>query len=226
MMPMTTLETLRQSVADTMRLFMSGDEHNEEADLEPTTPPMDHETNAASCVTSESANGGDENQCNKRRKTLPVRKNSTRVAEKCLPECLRNLENPYLDDYKNTKIGSFMAANIMVMNLQKLQPKAEVAAMISRGAVLLLHEALLLKPSILEDVEENGGLASLTAAAFWILAKFGGVRMVTPDACLVSMTAGIQKKHLFAAEMLIMDAIRWDIVAALKRHDHVDALIL
>jgi hypothetical protein len=261
-MPKTSLECLKQSVTDTLRLFVSGTgyasgEHAvPDADfLEPTTPPLDmdggstccepghgkhtehssrtdqtiHRTSGKYAVPDDGAVIDDTPSPNKRRRTAvapSARKNSARVAERCLPDCLRNLEHPTIDEYTQVKISSFMAANIMVMNLQKLQPKAEVVAMISRGAVLLLHESLLMAPEIFDEASNiTNGLMSLTAACFWILAKFGGVRALTPDASLISMTAGIQKAQLFAAEMMIMEALRWDIASPLRRHNHFDALV-
>ncbi len=252
-LPKTTFESLKLSVTDTLRLFVPGtgsEEGNQDessADvLQPTTPPLDHDggstsresgrcnhSNQRTSENNSTAHHGtdidDISSPNKRRKTAVVasaRKNSARVAEQCLPDCLRNLEHPTIAEYKRVKISSFMAANIMVINLQKLQPKAEVVAMVSRGAVLLLHESLLMAPEIMDEASKSSnGLMSLTAACFWILAKFGGVRALTPDAALVSMTAGIQKPQLFAAEMMIMEAVGWDIVSPLRRHDHFDALV-
>ena len=236
---MATLQTLQQSVTDTLRLFMDHGDHVDDADdvdlhgdlgehpaddtvlddeHQPTTPPNDDMAADNETISPK-----------KRRKTSSVAsnnrcgsRNSARVAEKCLPDCLQSITHPSIKDYKNTKIGSFMAANIMVMNLQKLQPKAEVVAMISRGAVLLLHEVLVSEP----DVLAKGGLANLTAASFWILAKFGGVRALTPDASLMSMCAGIQKSDLFEAEVLILNALNWDVCEALKKHNHLDELVL
>lgn len=251
--PKTSLECLKQSVTDTLRLFATGTgyecgEHEvPDADvLQPITPPLDLEGGSTGCkpgqlnhnihTTSEndSAVQNESGICdmlspNKRRKTAVVPfvgEKSTRMAERCLPNCLRNLEHSTIAEYKRIKISSFMAANIMVMNLQKLQPKAEVVAMVSRGAVLLLHESLVMAPEILDEASKSpNGLTSLTAACFWILAKLGGVRALTPDAALISMTAGIQKAQLFAAEMMIMEALRWDIVSPLRMHDHFDALV-
>ena len=258
-MPWTTLESLKQSVTDTLRLFVSESGHPrddlddlDEQDVEdvqdqgvddadvhqPTTPPLDIDGGSTACESeSDAHNAKGKNRAHgtvsespkKRRKTTALpQKNSTRVAEKYLPDCLRNLELPSISDYKKFKIGSFMAANIMVMNLQKLQPKAEVVAMISRGSVLLLHEALCAAPELLDTSMKNniGGLASLTAASFWILAKFGGFRALTPDATLMSMAAGVCKEQLFAAEMMIMEALKWDVVAPLRLHNHFDALVL
>jgi len=252
-LPKTTLESLKQSVADTLRLFVhdhdhdhdhgdvshkNGDDHDA-CDLDgdlvgPTTPPVDDvdvgpdvvsprkrkrtsttSTTSTTSITSTATTT-----------SASATRNSARVAERCLPDCLRALSHPTISGYKNTKISSFMAANIMVMNLQRLQPRAEIVAMISRGAVLLLHEALLCEPGILEAGKgDAAGLTSLTAAAFWIVAKFGGVRSLTPDANLVAMTAGIRTDQLFAAEVMMLNALKWDICGALRKHDHLDVLV-
>jgi hypothetical protein len=232
-MPKTMLETLKLSVEDTLRLF-TGDRGDFDChemnvlDHGPTTPPLETE-GATSCRATPDSGPyvrGDAATNKRRKKGVQCQKiRSSRRAEKFLPECLRNLAHPSIEDYTSIKVGSFMAANIMVMNLQKLQPKVEVVATIGRGAVLLLHEALLSSPVILSEQVGNGGLASLTAGAFWMLAKFGGVREVTPDASLICMAAGIHKKDLYAAELQILDALRWDLVAALTRHQHIEAMI-
>ena len=250
-LPKTTLESLKQSVADTLRLFVhdhkngddqNGDDHDAcDLDLGPTTPPVDdvdvdvdvgpdvvspRKRKRTSTTSTRLTTSTTSTNLTATTTSASATRNSARVAERCLPDCLRALSHPTISGYKNTKISSFMAANIMVMNLQRLQPRAEIVAMISRGAVLL-HEALLCEPGILEKAGKGdaAGLASLTAAAFWIVAKFGGVRSLTPDANLVAMTAGIHADQLFAAEVMVLNALKWDICGALRKHDHLDVLV-
>lgn len=239
------LETLRQSLNDTIQMIGG----KSLLDYVPATPPLEDVSNGGGsgphggvgigAGAALSPRGGCP-PCDTRgkRKRVPVsgetsgRRARKRQSDARLPTCLRDLHHPMFDEsYMETKVGAFMTANIMVMNLQRLQPRAQVVPLISRGTVVLLHEAISLRPSILHKAtSDKGGLASLVCASFWLLAKFGGIRGVTPDAALVSLAAGIEKPHVKQMEIEIMNAIGWDIVRALKRHAHlgldVDSLIM
>jgi len=39
------------------------------------------------------------------------------------------------------------------------------------------------------------------------------------------MTAGIRTDQLFAAEIMMLNALKWDICGALRKHDHLDVLV-
>lgn len=239
------LETLRQSLNDTIQMIGG----KSLLDYVPATPPLEDVSNGGGsgphggvgigAGAALSPRGGcPPGDTRGKRKRVPVsgetsgRRARKRQSDARLPTCLRDLHHPMFDEsYMETKVGAFMTANIMVMNLQRLQPRAQVVPLISRGTVVLLHEAISLRPSILHKAtSDKGGLASLVCASFWLLAKFGGIRGVTPDAALVSLAAGIEKPHVKQMEIEIMNAIGWDIVRALKRHAHlgldVDSLIM
>lgn len=141
-----------------------------------------------------------------------------------LPKCLQDLCNPFIGDvYSSIKVGAYMTANILVLNIQRLQPRAQMVPLISQGTVILLHEAVSLNISLLSKATSaKGGLATLVCASFWVLAKFGGIRGVTPDASLVSLAAGIKAADLKQMEIDVMTALGWDIIRPLKNHPGLD----
>lgn len=134
------------------------------------------------------------------------------------PSCIE-INHPYLD--KNTLFHVFAAGNILIMNLFKLQPLARVSPMIAQGTVVILYEASRHSPEVLKQAKsENGGLAGLICAAFWLVAKLGGIRDLTPNAQLMSMAAKIEKSHLVYHEKSILEALKWDVLGALRRHEN------
>jgi hypothetical protein len=141
-----------------------------------------------------------------------------------LPACLQDLCNPAIGDmYNDIKVGAYMIVNVLVLNIQRLQPRAQMVPLIGHGTVLLLHEAVSMNLSLLSKAtSDNGGLATLVCASFWLLAKFGGIRGVTPDASLVSMAAGIKLRDLCVMELEVMEALGWDIIRPLKKHPELD----
>jgi len=153
------------------------------------------------------------------------RKRTTWPCVEHLPLCLQGLHNSVIGDatYIHIRTGAYMASNILVVNMQRLQPLVHIVPLIGHGTVILFHEALSMSPSLLsKSSSDKGGLAPLVSACFWLLAKLGGVRGVTPDAQLVSMAAGIKMKDLLQMEINVMEALRWDILRPLKKHPLLD----
>lgn len=182
----------------------------------PATPPL--EDIQVSLVGSKRQRGTEE--CHDGR-TKRTRQNAH---DAHLPKCLQDLCNPFIGDvYSRIKVGAYMTANILILNIQRLQPRAQMVPMISQGTVILLHEAVSLNLSLLSKAtSEKGGLATLVCASFWVLAKFGGVRGLTPDASLVSLAAGIKVADLKQMEIDVMTALGWDIIRPLKNHPGFD----
>lgn len=214
-------DILRQTLSDTIQAIGA------EAflDFVPATPPLEPDAGTVPLI-------GSKRKCAVAPPSRGTRSDGTRLTKRSrqsrgdarLPLCLQELYNPLIGDdkYVDMKAGAFMTANILVLNLKRLQPRVQVVPMISHGTILVFHEAISLYPSLLSKAtSDKGGLATLVCAAFWVLAKFGGVRGVTPDAALVSMAAGIKQSDLKHMEFEIMNALGWDILRPLKRHAHL-----
>ena len=127
--------------------------------------------------------------------------------------------------YEN-KLAIYAATKVMCSNLVSLQPLVDVAPLINEATIVIIEEALRMKPSILDYVKtSNGGLLALTAAAFWILAKFGGVRSATPNALLMCQAAQMKRDNLKRMEILLLDALSWDIAATVRRKGLSDIIM-
>ena len=183
----------------------------------PHTPPLEH--------VPEDSEGTGQGSCDLNRKRRLEDESAYHTPAKqvkgrriiCSPSCI-GMNHPYL--HKNTLFHIFAAGNILIMNLFKLQPLARVSPMIAQGTVVLLYEASLHSSEVLKKANsENGGLAGLICAAFWLVAKLGGIRDLTPNAQLMSMAAKIQKSDLVYHEKSILEALNWDVLGALRRHE-------
>lgn len=127
--------------------------------------------------------------------------------------------------YQN-KLAIYAATKVMCSNLVSLQPLVDVAPLIDEATIVIIEEALRMKPSLLDYVKtSNGGLLALTAAAFWILAKFGGVRSATPNALLMCQAAQSKRDNLKRMEILLLDALSWDIAATVRRKGLSDIIM-
>lgn len=182
----------------------------------PPTPPL-VDVVSLNAPSKDRSEGNDDLGRKRKRTTWPS------VAH--LPLCLQELGNPVIGagTYIHIRIGAYMASNILVVNLQRLQPQVHIVPLIGHGTVILLHEALSMSPSLLsKSSSDKGGLATLVCACFWSLVKLGGVRGVTPDGQLVSKAGGIKMKDLLQMEINVMEALQWDILHALKKHPLLD----
>lgn len=127
--------------------------------------------------------------------------------------------------YQN-KLAIYAATKVMCSNLVSLQPLVDIAPLINEATIVIIEEALRMKPSLFDYVKScNGGLLALTAAAFWILAKFGGVRSSTPNAVLMCQAAQLKRDNLKRMEILVLDALSWDIAATVRRKGLSDIIM-
>lgn len=137
-----------------------------------------------------------------------------RPVQDSLPAVL--FEHGQLDHDK--KIEVYAGTKIILKNLIRLQPLVKVMPGIFEASLVIIEEALRMRPSMIHAVKSNnGGLLALTAAAFWIIAKFGGCRCSTPNAALMSQASQTDREHLCSMELLLLESLDWDIMAVVRR---------
>jgi len=108
---------------------------------------------------------------------------------------------------------------IFVQNLQLIQPLVQIMPAIGEATLVLIEEALEMWPPMMTKIKSNtGGLLALTAAAFWVLAKFGGMRASTPNSILMARASQVKEKHLHDMEMMLLTAVSWDVAGIIRRN--------
>lgn len=173
-------------------------------DFGPATPPQDVVDGDDGCPKGYT-------QISKQRKRQRVQKS---VEELGLPECV--VAPGSLD--RESKLGAFAAVNVIMLNLWKIQPYVRIAAGVSEGTIILIEAAVSRTPEVLGRItSDKGGLLAFVCAAFWALAKFSGVRDLTPSLSLMAEACNVEKEHLLEMETALLDALEWDLCGALRQ---------
>lgn len=173
-------------------------------DFGPATPPQD-------VVDVDDACPKVHVQSSKKRKHQRVENSAEELG---LPRCV--LEPGSLD--RESKLGAFAAVNVIMLNLWKIQPYVRIAAGVSEGTIILIEEAVSMTPPVLGRItSDKGGLLAFVCAAFWTLAKFSGVRDLTPSLSLMAEACNVEKEHLLEMETTLLNALEWDLCGALRR---------
>mmetsp|Transcript_6129 Transcript_6129/g.12000 ORF Transcript_6129/g.12000 Transcript_6129/m.12000 type:complete len:257 (+) Transcript_6129:467-1237(+) len=173
-------------------------------DFGPATPPQDVADGDDGCPKGYT-------HSSKQRKRQRVQKS---VEELGLPECV--VAPGSLD--RESKLGAFAAVNVIMLNLWKCQPNVRIAPGVSEGTIVLIDAAVSRTPEVLGRItSDKGGLLAFVCAAFWALAKFSGVRDLTPSLSLMAVACNLEKEHLLEMETVLLDALEWDLCGALRR---------